>query len=95
MCAAGVAARRRQVLRRFADRLANDGAEEMRARHVHVSKIGAVGLVQVVVHFEDGRVCGCYYGLEEGGGWNGGRLEVDVVEVGAEEADLFNGSIST
>jgi hypothetical protein len=42
--------------------------EEMRAACVEVGKVCAVGLVQVVVAFEERGVCGCDEGQEDCGG---------------------------
>ena len=78
------------MLRGLADGAAHDGAEEVRARHVHVGEVGAVGLVHVVVHLEDVGVRRGDYGEEEGGWGDRRGLEVDVVEVGAKESNLLS-----
>lgn len=49
----------------------------MHARVVKVEKIGAVGLVEVVVAFEEWCVGGYNHGAEEGGG-TGLRVEAEV-----------------
>lgn len=70
----------------------------MHARVVKVKKIGAVGLVEVVVAFEEWGVGGYNHGAEEGGG-AGLRLETevgkgDMPEIGGDDANLMHRAIS-
>lgn len=70
----------------------------MHTRVVKVEKIGAVGLVEVVVAFEEWVVGGYNHGAEEGGG-AGLRAEAEVgkghmPEIGGDDADLMHRAIS-
>lgn len=68
------------------DAVADNCGEEMRARYVHIRKVGAVRLVEVVIGFEERSTSGCDYRLEKGMGRDSSRLQVDLVRQGAEEA---------
>lgn len=70
----------------------------MHARVVKVEKIGAVGLVEVVVAFEEWVVGGYNHGAEEGGR-AGLRVEAevgkgDMPEIGGDDANLIHRAIS-
>lgn len=70
----------------------------MHARVVKVEKIGAVGLVEVVVAFEEWAVGGYNHGAEESGGASL-RLEAevgkgDMSEIGGDDANLMHRAIS-
>jgi hypothetical protein len=67
------------------DAVADYGGEKMCSGYVHVGKICAVGLVHVVVCFEEGRASGCYDGLEKRVRRDWSRLEVYLVYESAEE----------
>jgi hypothetical protein len=70
------------------DAVADYSCEQVGARYVHVGEVRAVGLVQIVVGFEQGRAGRGNDGLEERV-WRDGRwLEVDVVYESAEDAYL-------
>lgn len=65
---------------------------------VKVEKIGAVGLVEVVVAFEEWGVGGYNHGAKEGGG-AGLRVEAKVgkgnmPEIGGDDANLMHRAIS-
>lgn len=72
----------------LADALAEEGADEVGARDVEVGEVGRVGLVQVVVALDERRAGRRDDGLEEGARRQRRRLQVELVEEAAEEADL-------
>lgn len=72
----------------FLDTVADDGGEKVSARYVHVGEVRAVGLVEVIVCFEERGVACCNDGLEQRVGRDRGRLKVDLVEKCAEDAYL-------
>lgn len=73
---------------RLENGIAHDGGEEGAAGYVHVAEVGAVGFVQVVVSFEKRGAARGYDGLEEGVGRDRGRLQVELIDEGAKDADL-------
>ena len=71
---------------------ADAGAEKVHdqvgAGDVEVREVGAVGLVEVVVCFEERGAGGGYDGLEEGVWWDRGGLDIELVGYGAKDANL-------
>lgn len=61
----------------------------MCTRNVKIRKIRAVGLVKVVIGFSNWRVACCDQRQEECGRRKLCGLEIEVVEEGAEEANLL------
>lgn len=74
--------------RQAPDALAQEGGDEVRARDVEVGEVGRVRLVQVVVAFGERGTGGRDERLEEGVRGERRRLEVELVDEAAEEADL-------
>lgn len=68
------------------DAIPDNGRKEMGARYVHIGEVGAVGLVEVIVGFEEGSASGCDDGLEQCVGRNSGWLQIDLICQGADEA---------
>lgn len=64
----------------LSDAVAYYGGKEVCARNVHVAKVGAVGLVHVVVCFKERGASRRDDGLEEGMRRDGRGLEVELVE---------------
>jgi len=62
--------------------------EEMRARNIHVGKVGAIGLVQVVICLEERSMRRCDHRLKERMRRNRGRLKVYLVNERAKDAYL-------
>jgi len=66
----------------------------VRARYVHIREVSAVGFVEIIVGFEERSTSGCDYGLKQCMRRNSGRLQINLIRQGADEAYLRPRSVT-
>jgi hypothetical protein len=72
------------------DAIANYRGEESRSGYVHVAKVCTVGLVEIVVGFEERGAGRGDHGLEERMRRDRGGLEVQLCHEGTQESELLS-----